>query len=515
MSTKNCNIICWNVRGLNDGAKRGSVRNQIDSSGATVVCLQETKIANWTHTLINETVGADLALNAVFLPSTGASGGILLAASQRFFSLGNPHLTPNSVTATITMLADNTQWSITGVYGPQSDNDKMLFMQEITDLMQNTLPTWLLLGDFNLIYCAQDKNNGRVNLTLLNGFKATIDNLLLAPIELRGKKYTWCNDQQNPTMTKIDHFFGTAEWLELFPRAELQALASMGSDHCPLFLQGDVVRDFYRGFRFESCWVTRPDFLETVKETWEKPVNTQDAILRIHVKLMRTAKALKMWRRRNFGQWKVQWAILNIALSNLEKAQETRTLSQDEMNFKKYLKSKALGLAAMQKTRARQHSRLTWIRRGDTNTKFFHLHANARKKKTYIPALTTQAGTVTLQEAKSNLVHAHFSQIMGAPIARTKALNWQELGYIHHNLNELDAPFTQEEIGSVIKEMPSEKSPGPDGFIGLFYKKCWTIIKDDLTQAIQSFYSHRTARLNLVNEANIVLLPKNQVAATI
>lgn len=111
------------------------------------------------------------------------------------------------------------------------------------------------------------------------------------------------------------------------------------------------------------------------------------------------------------------------------------------------------------------------------------------KKKTFIPALTSQTGTITLREEKSNLVHAHFSQIMGTPIARTKALNWQELGYMQHNLDDLDAPFTQEEIASVTKEMPSEKALGPDGFIGLFYKKCWTIIKDDLTQAILSFDS--------------------------
>jgi hypothetical protein len=104
---------------------------------------------------------------------------------------------------------------------------------------------------------------------------------------------------------------------------------------------------------------------------------------------------------------------------------------------------------------------------------------------------------------------------MGTLIARTKALYWQELGYVHQNLDDLDAPFTQEEIGAIIKEMPSEKAPGPDGFIGLFYKKCWPVIKEDLTQAISSFYSHRTAKLSLVHEANIVLLPKNQMAATI
>jgi endonuclease/exonuclease/phosphatase family metal-dependent hydrolase len=125
-------------------------------------------------------------------------------------------------------------------------------MQELTDLRQHMLPEWLLLGDFNLIYRAQDKNNGRLNLTLLSSFKSMIDNLLLAPIELQGKRFTWCNDQQMPTMTKTNHFFATSEWLASFPRTHLQALASLGSDHCPLFLLGDVTMEFYRGFIFES-----------------------------------------------------------------------------------------------------------------------------------------------------------------------------------------------------------------------------------------------------------------------
>jgi hypothetical protein len=84
MSQSNCNVLCWNVRGLNDAAKRASVRNMIFSSGATIVCLQETKIANWTTTLLCQILGPSLAAQSVALPATGTSGGILLAAHDRF-----------------------------------------------------------------------------------------------------------------------------------------------------------------------------------------------------------------------------------------------------------------------------------------------------------------------------------------------------------------------------------------------------------------------------------------------
>jgi exonuclease III len=60
MST-NCTILSWNIRGLNDPAKRENVKQPILSSGATIVCLQETKIINWNNNLLRETVGCKLA----------------------------------------------------------------------------------------------------------------------------------------------------------------------------------------------------------------------------------------------------------------------------------------------------------------------------------------------------------------------------------------------------------------------------------------------------------------------
>jgi len=78
-----------------------------------------------------------------------------------------------------------------------------------------------------------------------------------------------------------------------------------------------------------------PGFTETVQEAWNRAVNTQDDILRIHVKLIRTAKALKNWRRKSLGGYKITWAILNITLANLERTQESRILTPEELEFKK------------------------------------------------------------------------------------------------------------------------------------------------------------------------------------
>lgn len=84
-------------------------------------------------------------------------------------------------------------WWITIVYGPQSDGDKELFLDSLVAVRAVCPGPWLLSGDFNMIYQASDKNNGRLNRRCMRRFRGFISRMGLDEIHLSGRRYTWSN----------------------------------------------------------------------------------------------------------------------------------------------------------------------------------------------------------------------------------------------------------------------------------------------------------------------------------
>jgi hypothetical protein len=60
----------------------------------------------------------------------------------------------------------------------------------------------------------------------------------------------------------------------------------------------------------------------------------------------------------------------------------------------------------------------------------------------------------------------------------------------------------------VIAELKTDKAPGPDGYIGVFFKECWDVIKGDIMAAINFFYSQHDQHFKHLNSAHIILIPK-------
>jgi hypothetical protein len=48
--------------------------------------------------------------------------------------------------------------------------------------------------------------------------------------------------------------------------------------------------------------------------------------------------------------------------------------------------------------------------------------------------------------------------------------------------------FTKEEVWEVIKDLPPDGAPGPDGFMGAFYQKNWSIIKHEVMVAMLKLF---------------------------
>lgn len=98
---------------------------------------------------------------------------------------------------------------------------------------------------------------------------------------------------------------------------------------------------------------------------------------------------------------------------------------------------------------------------------------------------------------------------------RERELNWEALGIQPLDLASLDELFTEDEAFNAIKQMPTNKAPGPDGFMGTFYKACWNIIKHDFMAVLHSIHGNRCTYVPMINTANVVLIPKKEGAETI
>ena len=141
----------------------------------------------------------------------------------------------------------------------------------------------------------------------------------------------------------------------------------------------------------------------------------------------------------------------------------------EELWLRRALKLAVLGLASLERTIARQRSRIRWIGAGDANTRLFQAVANGRHMKNYIAHVKKGEEIVTEQEQKEHVFTEAYKNLLGKHQARDYTLDMDYLGLEAANLQELDAIFMEEEIWNVIKELPVDQAPGPDGFIRIFY----------------------------------------------
>jgi hypothetical protein len=84
--------------------------------------------------------------------------------------------------------------------------------------------------------------------------------------------------------------------------------------------------------------------------------------------------------------------------------------------------------------------------------------------------MQTDDVTATSQEEMANLLLGYYEQLLGQEMSRETSINFGMIGIDQLDLFALELPFTEEEVWRTLRDLLSDKSPGPDGMTGAFYK---------------------------------------------
>lgn len=143
------------------------------------------------------------------------------------------------------------------------------------------------------------------------------------------------------------------------------------------------------------------------------------------------------------------------------------------------------------KQRAKKHRLKQW----DKNTKFFHLHANQRRKMnriSHIMGLDSQI--LTDQHHMGNLFSSFYSQWFTSSKIHLIEECLQALFpcisiEMNQHLNEI---FCEQEYTTALFQMNLLGALGPDGFLAHFYKRHWPTIKKDVYSFTLNVLNHHS-----------------------
>ena len=126
-----------------------------------MVCLQETKLDVVDQFTIMQCIGPSYD-GFAYLPATDTCGCVVLAWDSTVVQVDHVVLDTHALTGQVHNL-DGSLWWISVVYAPQGDDQKLEFLQELRFRRAACPGPWMLLGDFNMILRASEKNNTNIN----------------------------------------------------------------------------------------------------------------------------------------------------------------------------------------------------------------------------------------------------------------------------------------------------------------------------------------------------------------
>jgi exonuclease III len=289
-------VLTWNIRGLNGRSKQRILQNCIKMEDPDILLLQETKCTGKIAEEIFKRCWH--TCDSYHTDSKGVAGGLAILWNPATVILDQGFSTSGTLTAHYRAIGSEKDGLITNAYGPQNNQDKDLFLQNLAYISSIVeAQRWIIGGDFNMILTLEEKRGGKKRLEQDNiKFQELLDQHKLVDIENGNGTFTWTNKRSGHQQIacRLDHFLLSETLLLEGPLIESNILPKAGSDHWSVQLWVDTMATpKLKPFRFEKFWLSHPNFQDgsPLVEHDENPEGHQDVLLPAEAQILQATSA--------------------------------------------------------------------------------------------------------------------------------------------------------------------------------------------------------------------------------
>jgi hypothetical protein len=288
------------------------------------------------------------------------------------------------------------------------------------------------------------------------------------------------------------------------------------SDHYPIFLEIRTGMDKPPSpFKFNRTWLSDETFLKLVKENCRiyDPESNKVAGLHFVKNLPIIKEKTKTWAHQKLLKEDLELKDLESQLNLISEEQGGGfDTTHAKLNLLK-LEERRNRLLKEKKETWRLKSRVTWLKSGEENTKFFQAYAKGRKCTNSIWQLKDQDGKKEHTfEGMAKIGKKFFQDLYKAENKATIEEVIRMVQYFPGFTSEEDnrmlmEKVTIEELKDVMKRFQKDKSPRPDGWTIEFFLGFFDTIGQDILSLVEETRLTRKMPLSL-NSTFIALIPK-------
>jgi hypothetical protein len=165
---------------------------------------------------------------------------------------------------------------------------------------------------------------------MMTTFRHFVQEHEIKDLYLHGRRFTWSNEREVATLTRIDRAFVSVHWDLMHPDSILQALSSSVSDHAPIHMSLSTAFKPKRRFKFEAFWLNLEGFDEALREAWVCDPIIADPFRRLDALFRNAAEFFQARGEKKVGNIKLKIAMENTLILMFDVGQESRALSHEE-----------------------------------------------------------------------------------------------------------------------------------------------------------------------------------------